>query len=480
MVGPKNSRSIDRLPEDVANPVAKALSAFLKARLPSNLSSSSNLRLCVALSGGRDSVVLLHALCRLVSASGMPVVLSAVHVHHGLSFNADAWVGFCTQLCAASKVPLRVIHVEVQRDSGEGLEGAARRVRHAAFADCDTDWLALAHHRDDQAETVLLELLRGAGVVGAAGMLAQRSQARGPTLVRPLLAVPRAEIESYAVEHGLRWIDDESNDDVRFRRNFLRHDVLPRLDEKFPGAQKSLARAAGHFAEASALLDELAELDRVTLATPSGRIAVSRFNALTPARARNLLRFAWVEAGFRAPDTRWIDEALQQLAGADASSEICLATADGELHVYRDELHLVDHAPVVSAQPVLWSGEAELPWAGGYVRFVPAVGEGVRRSLLEGGGVALQARHGGERLQLHPRRPRRSLRKLLQEAAVPPWERERLPFLWCNDHLLWVGGLGADVAFVCTPGETGVLPVWVSSGSDHQETRMSMESKQCQ
>ena len=469
MGGPKNSRPIDRLPEAATNPIAKALSAFLTARLPSNLSSPSALRLFVALSGGRDSVVLLHALCRLVSASGMRVVLSAVHVHHGLSANADAWAGFCTQLCAAWTVPLRVVHVEVPRDSGEGLEGAARRMRHAVFVDCDADWLALAHHRDDQAETVLLNLLRGAGVAGAAGMLAERSQARSPTLVRPLLGVSRAEIEAYAVEYGLRWLDDESNDDVHFRRNFLRREVLPGLEEKFPGAKKSLARAAGHFAEASALLDELAELDHVTLATPSGRISVSRFNALAPARARNLLRFAWVAAGFRAPDMRWIDEALQQLAGADATSEICLATADGELHVYRDELHIVDHAPLVSEQPVLWSGEAELPWAGGYVRFVPTVGNGIRRCLLEGGGVSLHARQGGERLQLHPRRPRRSLRKLLQEAAVPPWERERLPFLWCNDRLLWVGGLGADVAFVCAPGETGVLPVWTSSCLDCQK-----------
>ena len=202
---------------------------------------------------------------------------------------------------------------------------------------------------------------------------------------------------------------------------------------------------------------------------------MSGFNTLAPARARNLLRFAWGAAGFRAPDARWIDEALRQLAGADALSEICLATADGALHVYRDELYLLAHAAEQSVQAVPWAGEAELSWAGGYVRFMPVLGGGLRRSALEAGGVELCARQGGERLQLHPRRPRRSLRKLLQEAAVPPWERQRLPLLWCNGHLMWVGGLGADAAFACVPGEEGVLPVWISE----QGAGMTVEKKEC-
>ncbi len=403
------------------------------------------------------------------------MALSALHVHHGISTHADRWAAFCARLCEEWQVPLRVVHVDVPRDSGEGLEGAARRLRHAAFADCDADWLVLAHHRDDQAETVLLNLLRGAGVAGAAGMLAERPQGKGARLVRPLLEVARADIEAYAAEFALRWVDDESNADVHFRRNYLRREVMPGLEEKFPGAQKALARAAGHFAEAAQLLDELAGLDFARLAGESGRIRVSGFNSLSPARARNLLRFAWGAAGFRAPDARWIDEALRQLAGADALSEICLATADGALHVYRDELYLLAHAAEQSVQAVPWAGEAELSWAGGCVRFMPALGGGLCRSALEAGGVELCARQGGERLQLHPRRPRRSLRKLLQEAAVPPWERQRLPLLWCNGQLMWVGGLGADAAFACAPGEEGVLPVWISE----QGVGMTAEKKEC-
>ena len=433
--------------------IAVSLAAFLGARL------QANARVCVALSGGRDSVVLLHALSQMRRSGTLPLSLSALHVHHGISPNAEAWSAFCAELCRRCEVPLTVVRVDVPRASGEGLEAAARRQRHAAFAECAADWLALAHHRDDQAETVLLNILRGAGLAGAAGMQAERRQARGPVIIRPLLELPRSVLEDYAAEHGLRWIDDESNDDVHYRRNFLRHELLPRLDDKFPGAQKSLARAAGHFAEGAALLDDLAALDHAALITPAGRLELGRFNALTPARARNLLRFAWIGAGFRAPDTRWIEEARRQLATSDAQSETCLATCDGELHVYRGELHIVGHAPS-PPETLLWSGESELPWAAGRVRLMPASGSGIRRAALAAGGVMLKSRQGGERLRPDAKRPRRALRKLLQESATPPWERAGLPCLWIGDQLAWVGGLGIEADFACAPGEAGVLPVW--------------------
>ncbi len=457
MAAPKSSRSPDRL-QSGAQRLAAVLSDFLASRLTARGRPGG--RLCVGLSGGRDSVVLLHALSRLLTSAAFPIALSAVHVDHGISPQADAWAAFCADCCRRWDVPLRTVRVAVPRDSGEGLEAAARRLRHAVFAGCDADWLALAHHRDDQAETVLLNLLRGAGIAGAAGMLAERPQARGPSLVRPLLDVPRAAIEAYAAEQGLSWIEDESNDDLHFRRNFLRREVMPRLVEKFSGAQKALARAAGHFAEGALLLDDLAAIDRARLATPTGRIGLSGFNALAPARARNLLRFEWVAAGFRAPDTRWIDEALHQLTTAGGLSETCLATPDGELHVYRGELYCVGHFPDVPVAPLSWAGEAELPWAGGRVRFVPATGVGVRRGRFDDGPVCLRPRQGGERLQPDARRPRRSLRNLLQEAAVPPWERARLPLLWCGERLAWMGGLGVDSAFACAPDESGIVPVW--------------------
>lgn len=439
---------------DGANSFASNLIDFFTPRL------KQGARACVGLSGGRDSVVLLHALSQLASSFAIPITLTALHVHHGISPNADAWAEFCSEFCSNCKVPLDIVRVDVPRKSGEGLEAAARRMRHGVFAGRSEDWMTLAHHRDDQAETVLLNLLRGAGIAGAAGMLPERPQAHGPALIRPLLDVPRVQIEAYAVAHGLRWIDDESNGDVHYRRNFLRREIVPRLEEKFSGTQKALARAAGHFAEGAALLNDLAAIDRTALLTPGGRIGLAGFNALAPSRARNVLRFEWLHAGFRAPDTRWIDEALHQLSTATTLSETCLETADGELHIYRGELYVTRRRPCVANVVTCWSGESELPWAGGRVLFVAVIGAGLRRSLLVESKVRICSRQGGERLQTNTKRPRRSLRNLLQEASVPSWERSCLPFLWCEDRLAWVGGLGIDVNFACPPGEDGVLPVW--------------------
>jgi tRNA(Ile)-lysidine synthase len=426
--------------------------------------SKPGTRICVALSGGMDSMVLLHALWRLSQAGGLCACVSAVHVHHGLCPLAGDWADFCRNACAERGIALQIVRVDVPRDSGEGLEGAARRVRLGVFAHVDADYLALAHHRNDQAETVLLKLLRGGGVSGAAGMSALRFQAQGPALARPLLRVTRSAIASYATAHGLEWVNDDSNEDRRFRRNFLRHDIMPRLEQEFPGASAALARAAGHFSEAAMLLAQLAAQDQKAVSATSGRIVVAAFKRLEPERARNLLRYAWEQTGFQMPDAAWIREAQKQLASADASSEVRLARPDGELCVYRGELYFVprNERPERS---VPWRGEKTIAWAGGHVHFIESTGQGLRRSALAGKILLLKIRSGGERLQIDPRRPRRALRKLLQENAVPPWERKRLPLLWIDEHLAWVGALGCDASLACPPGEAGFLPCWRSGGT---------------
>ena len=457
------SKSLADCPATGSSLVA-VLSAFVAAR---NRPDGSPWRLCVALSGGRDSVVLLHALSRLecLQTPAPALTLSAVHVHHGISPMADDWAVFCEEFCRRLDVPLCSVRVQVPRTSGEGLEAAARRLRYAVFASCQADALALAHHRDDQAETVLLNLLRGAGLAGAAGMPYARAQPSGPEIVRPLLGLPRAALAAYAVTHGLAWIDDESNDDRHFRRNFLRHEIFPLLEEKFPGACQSLARAASHFTEGAALLDELACIDQRAVTSARGRVSLAALISLPEARQRNVLRRLWRENGLRAPDTRWIDEALRQLQSADAQSAICLSTAEGALHVYRGELYLV-RPFLLPAAPVPWSGQPCLSWAGGQIRFVPVTGQGISRQCLDSGEVLLKCRQGGERFLHQENRPCRSLRKTLQEAAIPPWERTRLPLLWQGERLLWVGGLGVAADCVCPPGEEGILPLWDADGHD--------------
>jgi len=458
MAARKSSRSADRsLAGDLSHELSRPLAAFLETRL------APGDRLCVALSGGRDSVVLLHALRQWSDQLAVALELSALHVHHGLSANADAWADFCTHLCRDLNVPLTLRQVQVPRDSGEGLEAAARRLRHAAFAECGAQgiqWVALAHHRDDQAETVLLNLLRGAGVDGAGGMLAERPHGMfGVRLIRPLLDVPSTALAAYAAAHELAWIDDESNTDLQFRRNYLRHEIMPRLAARFPGSDAALARAAAHFTEGAGLLADLAAADRLASA-PGGRIEIAHLNALPPARARNLLRHELQRAGSAAPDTRWIDEALRQLASERAEAVTCVSVGQHQLHAYRGEVHVVHVQPPAPATPVLWRGEPALPWAGGVLRFTEQTGAGLSRARLAGGELRIVGRSGGERLQPDARRPRRTLKNLLQESAIPPWERERLPFLWCGDELAWIGALGADCRYRCAPGEPGLVVEW--------------------
>jgi tRNA(Ile)-lysidine synthase len=266
----------------------------------------------VGLSGGVDSVVLLHAL------RGAALRLSALHVHHGLSANADSWEAFCRSLCQAWDVPLAVARVSVERGSSQGLECAARVARHQAFDQAGGDWVALAHHAGDQAETLLFNLVRGTGVRGAAAM-AERSG----RLLRPLLAVGRKEILAYAHGHGLRWIEDESNADQRHSRNFLRHGALAAISRRFPAAEANLAAAARRFAEAQKLLDDLATLD---LGGGGFPLPVALLQSLPEYRARNVLRYLLAGRGVQVPSEGRLAEALRQFmtAGADRHPSVML------------------------------------------------------------------------------------------------------------------------------------------------------------
>jgi tRNA(Ile)-lysidine synthase len=442
-----------------ASPEARLSGALLDCLWPRLQADPLDAACCVALSGGRDSVVLLHVLHRLVVSRALPLRFSAVHVHHAISPCADHWADFCGELCRRLEIPFSVRHIDVPRSSGEGLEAAARRARYAVFSSLPDKWLLLAHHRRDQAETVLLNLLRGCGSAGAAGMREERRQNCGPRVIRPWLDVSPGVIQDYAREHGLLWIEDESNADSHFRRNYLRHHMLPKLERHFPGSERNLARAAGNFAECTILLADLACIDRAAVASASGRLDLGRFNALSPARARNLLRYEWLAGGRQAPEARWVEEALQQLARADTLSATELSSPEGQIRVYRGEVYISDPLAPPSS-PLEWSGESALPWSGGLVRFEPASGAGIALSSLTGVKPVLKVRQGGERIQLQKNRPRRSLRNLLQEMGVPPWERDRLPCLWSGDELLWVGGLGQELAYACPAGEPGLLPVW--------------------
>jgi tRNA(Ile)-lysidine synthase len=414
---------------------------------------------CVGLSGGVDSVVLLDLLHAIAPKYGWK--LSALHVNHQISEQANAWAAFCRRLCRARGVPLRVHKVVVAR--GDSLEAAAREARYAAYRRQRAPFVVLAQHQDDQAETVLLQLLRGAGVRGLAAMPVLRQDVVKPGLrfLRPLLEVPRGDIVAWATSRALRWVEDDSNEDAYYLRNFLRHDILPRIAARVPEYRATLARAARHFAEASHLLEALAEQD-VAGAIVGGTLAVAALAALPAPRARNVLRHFLSSQGARMPDARRLDEALRQALEARIDARVCVDLGDCTLRRHRARLYVVP----VGAMPVrglamAWRGERRLVVPGlGALDMRRRRGAGIALDKLTAQAVTLRLRHGGERMQPEAGRPRRPVKDLLQIAQVPPWPRAQLPFLWSGDRLVWVAGVGIDQAFRAAANAAGVIPFW--------------------
>ncbi|MGF6088028.1 tRNA lysidine(34) synthetase TilS [Pseudomonas sp. 18173] len=391
----------------------------------------------IGFSGGLDSTVLLHLLAHLAKTQSLPA-LSAIHVHHGLQAVADAWPEHCRSVCAALGVPLQIVRVQVQ--PGASVERAARDARYQAFTETvqANEVLLTAQHRDDQAETLLFRLLRGAGVRGLSGMPRQRPLGKG-LLLRPLLDATRVELEAYAAEHQLRWVEDPSNQDRHFSRNFLRHQVFPVLTSRWPQAMATMARSAAHLSEALGLLDELAQID-LSQARTAGEfdwlglpsLELAALETLSAARQRNALSH-WLEPLTRLPDTdHW--SGWEDLR--DATGDACPVwrLADGELHR--------------SGGRVWWL-------CGRWLRPLPAAGawqdpvsplaipdNGVLSitGQIPDGPLQIRYREGGEVMAL-PGRGHRDLKRLLNESGVPSFVRGRLPLLYKEGQLLAVANL---------------------------------------
>lgn len=411
-------------------------------------------RLWVGLSGGRDSVVLLHALNQII-----PGRLSAIHVHHGLSPNADRWAEFCQTLCASLGIPLLVSRVSLDQ-AGIGTEGAARHARYRAFAELGAVPLCLAHHQDDQAETVLFNLLRGAGVHGLAAMREERPHG-GLRILRPLLGLPRCALESYAAAQQLLWIEDESNRDTRFSRNFLRQDILPKVQARFPAASNAISRAAAHMAEAAELLDALARGDRQTAVGGKGGIVLASFCSLGLPRQKNLLRHWLREYDLKAPDSDALAELVRQLSDIATDNHFVFQLEGASLRCWQGEIHLVQERGFLPGAPECWQGEAFLPWAGGVLRFEHAKGMGISRLKLAGMSLLVRTRQGGDTMSLGPKRPSRPIKKLLQEAQLAPWLRDQLPILVSDEAVVWCHGVGVAAPWQAGPDEAGILPCWL-------------------
>lgn len=406
--------------------------------------------LLVGFSGGLDSTVLLHRLAgdATLRARG----LRAIHVHHGMHADADAWAVHCGRICAALGVPLDVARVQVARDGGEGLEAAARRARHAAFERtlAADEALVLAHHRDDQAETFLLRALRASGVDGLGAMRCRRRFGRG-WLWRPLLDTPRQALHDYARAHRLHWIDDPANADDAHDRNFLRHQVLPLLRERWPQADAAFARSAALLREASTLLaDGDAEALAAVRSVDPRCLRADALRAMDDERRARVLR-RWIEeAGLPPLPAEGVAHIVRGLLDEGCGKAPAFAWRGAAVRRWRGLLWAGAQSPPFAGLPVTWDGLAPLPLAGGgALRFdppPPAI-TATRRGPDAASGTpgpsppfTVHARRGGERITLPGRQHSHALKHVLQDLGVPPWVRARLPLLSDADGTLLAAG----------------------------------------
>jgi tRNA(Ile)-lysidine synthase len=419
-----------------------------------------NQRLLLGLSGGLDSCVLLHLLSQ--ARATIPFDLQAMHVHHGISPNADIWATFCQAQCAALNVPLTIVKVQLDEQSKLGLEGQARQLRYDALFNnaLQADFVLSAHHQDDQAETLLLQLFRGAGLKGLASMAAADERRR---LLRPLLNVPRSSLEGYAKQHCIDWCEDESNSNTQYERNFVRHDVLPLLSTRNPAIKQALARTAAHAAEASDLLNDLAALDAAHL-LENNSLCTQGLAALDAARARNALRWWMAMQDVNMPSADALSEMHQQLmtAKADANIDITLQLKNQQtikLKRYKQRAYLVKPA-VTASFDLVWNGETALDLPnGGTLVFTQVQGSGLALKLGMSK-LRISQRNGGENFKPNALRPTRTLKHLLQEANMPPWQRENLPLVYWQDTLAFVPGIGISHELQAGPKEDGLHIDW--------------------
>lgn len=433
----------------------RSLLAELDASFPAHLQKRPIL---IGLSGGLDSTVLFHLFVQLYQ-QGRVAKLEAMHVHHGLMPMADAWAHHVQALCAQYDVPLWLEHVRIH-SQGEGIEAAARKARYQALTRRlqPGGVLVTAHHRGDQAETFLLQLLRGAGVRGLAAMPRLTPFANGWHW-RPLLDVPRQRLKNYATTHGLSWVDDPSNLDLRFARNLIRWHILPALARHWPKAEATLARAAKRMANTEVLLAELGCMDLAQARCPSpNQLEAAPLLRLSQLRLTNAIRTWLLELGLNLPpETRLMEISRMFQARKDANPKICWPGV--ELRYWQGRLYALKARPPIPDDFYrIWDGREvlECPTLGWRVFSKPCLGKGLRLSEVDQHGLVIRLRQGGERLRLSTNKTTRSVKKLLQDAAIPPWERERLPLFFLGGELAQVGDCWIAQPFSAGPNELGL------------------------
>lgn len=412
--------------------------ALLTKQLYQSLDALSNVsRYVVALSGGVDSIVLTHLFGNLPTQYSKPVL--AIHINHGLHQEANNWQAHCAAFCQELGMDFIAEVVEVN-NTGKGLEAAAREQRYAALSKHlkAGDALFTAHHQQDQAETVLLNLFRGAGVDGLAGMPVHKEFQAGLHL-RPLLNVSKTEIESYAQDHQLNWISDPSNQDTAFTRNYIRHSLLPNLRQRWQQVDSVLSRTAQNMGEAGELLKDLAVEDLAAIADDQKRIKLDVLNQLSVARQHNVLRY-WMAQHQLIPASAQMDVVLNQCIAASEDSMPAVELGGHVIRRYRDRLYLLSQKELSPIQPRSWNLKEKLELSELQLLLEPEWLLSRHAELSDKDQVQIRFRQGGEKFKADKQGLKKSLKNYFQEAGIPPWERDRLPLIFKNDELIAVWG----------------------------------------
>lgn len=413
-------------------------------------------RFLIAYSGGLDSHVLLHALANILPKEK----LKAVYINHGWHKDAEQWGEHCQQVCQDLNISCEVVKVDAQPKQGESAEECAREARYAAFANLvqTNDCLLTAHQQNDQAETLLLQMFRGAGIKGLASMPVITSFALGYH-ARPLLNYARTDLEAYAKQHHLKWIEDDSNKNLRFDRNFIRHQILPEIQQHWPQVTKTIARVAEHCAEAELLLEQLAQQDLAIVGAQHAApvLSISKLLNLNPARLHNVLRYWLRQLGFAVPSQMQLQHIETDVLQCNADANPVVAWGEVEVRRYRDDLyalpkHKIENLP----EQLIWNLAQPLaiPEMGTLVA-TQELGKGICCVALPENKVTIRFRQNGERFHPAGRQGSHPLKKLMQEWNIPPWQRDFIPLIYHDNQLIAVAGFAVHAEFVAKSDEMG-------------------------
>ncbi len=435
---------------------------YLSKQLAALESQYSITRWCLAYSGGVDSQVLLHLLAQT------KLKVSAIYIDHGLQIESEAWALHCEQQCQYYQIPFQVIKVDVVANitinKGGGPEASARSARYEALKTCVSPGVALltAQHRDDQSETVLLQLLRGAGAMGLSGMPLIAKFGQG-WHARPLLAISQDNIIEYAQKNQLQWVEDPSNQQMHYERNFLRQTILPELKQRWSALDKTLAVFARQQAENSRLLDILAEQDLASCLLKNDCLSIVALNEMEDARLRNVLRYWFKINNYPVPSRAVLAQILQQMNERSHDTAACIRWVDVEVRRFRDKLYCLKQTTHDAAQVFEWKIAASLKILSLQkklcLRVVTTNAVDIHYVLNKAklaSFITVRFRQGGEKIKPAGRNAHHDLKSLFQEAGVPAWQRNRIPLLYMGEILIAVTGYWLADDYV-TKGE-GLLP----------------------